>query len=82
MLRLDLLVFESGSQRLGILNQFLGFYSKFIEAHHRSPLMNVSEFLQLVGNMAFFVAIDAEKPHGIMESWNVGMLARPGATYV
>ena len=24
--------------------------------------------------MAFFVAIDVEKPHGIMESWNAGIL--------
>jgi hypothetical protein len=24
--------------------------------------------------MAFFVAIGVEKPHGIMESWNVGIL--------
>jgi len=24
--------------------------------------------------MAFFVVIQVEKPHGIMESWNVGIL--------
>jgi hypothetical protein len=30
-------------------------------------LINVSEFLQLVGNMAFFVAIHVGKPHGPSE---------------
>jgi hypothetical protein len=27
----------------------------------------VSEFLQIVGNMAFFMAIQVRKPHGMME---------------
>ena len=29
--------------------------------------LNVSEFLQTVGNMAFFMAIQVRKPHGMME---------------
>jgi len=28
---------------------------------------DVSEFLQIVGNMAFFMAIQVRKPHGMME---------------
>jgi hypothetical protein len=30
---------------------------------------NVSEFLQLVGNIVFFVAIHVGRPHGMMEYW-------------
>ncbi len=36
--------------------------------------MNVSEFLQLVRNIVFFVAARIGAPHGMMEWWNVGIL--------
>jgi hypothetical protein len=46
---------------------------RYVPAQEAKEL-DVSEFLQLVGNMAFFVAIHVGKPHGMMESWNVGIL--------
>jgi len=35
---------------------------------------NVSEFLQLIGIIVFFVAVFSYKPHGMLEYWNVGIL--------
>jgi len=39
-------------------------------------IWNISEFLQIVGNMVFFVAIHVGKPHGIVECWNSGYKKR------
>jgi hypothetical protein len=49
-------------------------FPDFIESKiedRASPSVNrdVSEFLQLVRNIAFFVAVRVGKPHGMMELW-------------
>jgi len=39
-------------------------------------LVNVSGFLQFVGNLVFIVANHVEMPHGMMEWWNTGYKKR------